>query len=194
MEENSSTGTRGGFMAYVIVVGAILLLIVRWCVFGMLFPKAPEMSNEYLVGFKYGGHSWGSWEDCVSAYVIICTNHEVLVKMPTAETMYTNQPEYELVYTLTIPDKLYSRIEEALDREKLYTMKIDGNDAVCDGDSKYLDLYDPNNNLLKSCGAYMPTTKAFTDMYQVVIDNIPNQEILQIREEYIKEHSAKNAE
>ncbi len=188
MEESSNK--KIGKMIYIIVVSVIMLFIILWIVLGIFFPKAPEMSDKYLVGFRYGGSSWGSREDCVNAYVIICTNHDVIVEMPTAETMFSNRLEYEVVYTLKIPDKQYSTIERVLDRDKLYTMDIKGDNGACDGSSLYLDLYDPNEKLLKSCGAYVPTTKAFCDMYDTVMDNIPKSEIRQIREEYIKKASA----
>ena len=40
------------------------------------FVEGPQFSDNYLVGFSYGGVSWGEYYDCISANVIICQNRE----------------------------------------------------------------------------------------------------------------------
>ncbi|MBQ6090317.1 MAG: hypothetical protein IJL07_03505 [Lachnospiraceae bacterium] len=149
--------------------------------------SVPEFSDEYLVGFDYGGSSWGEFYDCLDAKVIICTNHDVLILMPTAESIrYKNMYEYEEIGKITLTDMQYSNIETVLDREELYTLKIRSEKDVCDGYSMYLYLYNKDNTVAKECGAYMPTTERFIEIYDAVIDNIPGKEISDIREKNVK--------
>ena len=147
--------------------------------------RIPEFSDEYLVGFSFGGSGWGEFYDCIDAEVIICTNHDVLMYMPTLETLHDKKPEMVLVETLKLTDEQYHAIENAVDREKLYTMVIESNDNVDDGDSYGLILYDRNEEMLKYCGGYMPTTKEFNDIYDEVMNNIPREEMRKIHDDYV---------
>ena len=147
--------------------------------------RIPEFSDEYLVGFSFGGSGWGEFYDCIDADVIICTNHDVLMYMPTLETLHDKKPEMVLVETLKLTDEQYHAIENAVDREKLYTMVIESNDNVDDGDSYGLILYDRNEEMLKYCGGYMPTTKEFNDIYDEVMNNIPREEMRKIHDDYV---------
>ena len=151
----------------------------------ILEERIPEFSDEYLVGFSFGGSSWGEFYDCIDADVIICTNHDVLMYMPTLETLHDKKPEMVLVETLKLTDEQYHAIENAVDREKLYTMVIESNDNVDDGDSYGLILYDRNEEMLKYCGGYMPTTKEFNDIYDEVMNNIPREEMRKIHDDYV---------
>ncbi len=146
----------------------------------------PEFSDEYLVGLYYGGSSWGEYYDCIDATLIICTNHDVLVYMPTNVDEPYSVTDVEVVATLTLTDEQYNNIDSALDREKLYTMEIESDSEACDGDSDYLILYDKNQEIAKACGTYMPITEEFCDLYNIVLDNIPCDEINEIREEQIE--------
>ena len=149
--------------------------------------QTPEFSDKYLVGFDFGGSSWGEFYDCIDVRVIICTNRDVLVTAPSIETVHAAQKETKQLAKLTLTEEQYSNITGILDREKLYNMKIRSNDGVCDGDSYALILYDQDENVAKVCGAYMPTTKAFTKMYEGVMDNIPKEELRAVRNEYVDE-------
>lgn len=144
-------------------------------------------SDEYLVGFGFGGSSWGTYYDCVDVNVIICTNRDVLVQAPSIETTKTDETGIQLLAKLTLSEEQYANITKALDREKLYNMKIKSNRDVCDGSSYSLILYDQDENVAKVCGAYEPTTKAFNEMYKAVMDNIPKNELSAIRSQYVNE-------
>ena len=145
-----------------------------------------RFSDEYLVGFDYGGSSWGEFYECISARVIICTNKDVLIYMPTYESVHTNSPQLELVDTLTLTDEQYENIERGLNRKKLYRLMIRSDNGVLDGSSTYLYLYDKNEEVLKACGGYEPKNKRFWEMYRTIIDNIPVEEIMSIRDESIE--------
>ncbi|MBR6147057.1 MAG: hypothetical protein IKQ44_01740 [Lachnospiraceae bacterium] len=147
-----------------------------------------RFSDEYLVGFDYGGSSWGEFYECISARVIVCTNKDVLIYMPAYDSIHTNSPELELVDTLTLSDEQYENIEKGVNRKKLYRLKIIPERDVCDGSSTYLLLYDKNENVLKACGGYEPRNKKFWEMYSAVIDNIPTEKINSIRDEYIEKY------
>ena len=148
--------------------------------------EAVEFSDEYLVGFDFGGSSWGDFYDCLSVRVIICMNHDVMVFGKKMESVHQRDGELEQIAKLTLTEEQYSNIEKILDRQKLYKMKIKSNQDICDGSSYYLILYDKDENIAKACGAYEPTTKAFLKMYDGVRDNIPKDELREIRNEYVE--------
>ncbi len=144
--------------------------------------KTPEFSEEYFVGANYGGASYGTYYDMISAEVILCSNKNVLVFLP--ESVDTDA-EKVLVSTLTITDEQFNNIVNGIDRNKLYTLDPKPDQSVCDGYYKYLILYDTNRQVCKLCGSYMPQNKKFNDMYTTFVENLPWREIDQIRSEYI---------
>ncbi len=144
----------------------------------------PEFSSEYLIGIDYGGAGWGEYFDCLGAEVIICTDHSVQIYMPTKVENHS-VIERGLIATLSLSDEQYEKIEKAVDREKLFTLDPEPDQSVLDGYSRYLILYDTDQQLLKQCGGYMPQNKVFNQMYGAVHANIP-EEVAQIREEQIE--------
>ena len=148
--------------------------------------EIPEFSSEYLLGIYYGGSSWGEYYDCISAKVVICTNHDLLVYMPTNVDGMNSVSDVQLIETLTLTDEQYANIEKALDKEKLFTMEIESDSEVCDGSSYCITLYDKNQEVAKNCGGYMPMNEEFWDIYDVIIDNIPGEEIEKIRSEQVE--------
>ena len=144
----------------------------------------PEFSSEYLIGIDYGGAGWGEYFDCLSAEVIICTDHSVQIYMPTKVENHS-VIDRGLIATLSLTDEQYEKIEKSVDREKLFTLDPEPDQSVLDGYSRYLMLYDTDQQLLKRCGGYMPQSKVFNQMYGAVHANIP-EEVAQIREEQIE--------
>ncbi len=164
----------------------IVVMLMALSTVGCSKEPVPELSDEYLVGFPYGGSSWGEFYDCIDAEVIICTNHDVLISMPTAETVGDEKHRvYEQVATLTLTDSQYSAIEKAVDREKLYNLDVEAGEAD-DGYSLYLFLYNKDNSVAKMVGAYMPEDEDFIEIYETVMDNLPRQEIDRIRDENVE--------
>lgn len=165
---------------------ALFIIMVMGGAACSLLP-VPELSDEYLVGLDYGGSSWGPLYDCIDARIIICTNRDVLVYMPTTSNERKREEYLEQIATLKLSEEQYNAINESLDREKLYNMQIGSNTDVCDGYSSYLILYGKDGAIVKMCGGYMPTSEKFKDMYNAVVHNIPGEEISALREEYLKE-------
>lgn len=172
---------------------AVLLIVafVLNCVSCSHTP-VPELSNEYLVGLSYGGLSWGMIYDCIDARVIVCTNRDILVYMPTTSSELDYEETLEKVATFELTEEQYNAINEVLDREKLYNMKVESNTGVCDGDGYYLILYGKDGEIVKKCGAYEPTSKNFMEIYRTVIENIPRDKIVAVRDEYAKELEIKD--
>ena len=144
----------------------------------------PEFSSEYLIGIDYGGAGWGEYFDCIGAEVIICTDHSVQIYMPTKVENHS-VIDRGLIATLSLTDEQYEKIEKSVDREKLFTLDPEPDQSVLDGYSRYLMLYDTDQQLLKRCGGYMPQSKVFNQMYGAVNANLP-EEIAAIREEQIE--------
>ena len=151
----------------------------------------PKFSDEYLVGFDYGGTSDGNLLECIDARVIIRTDHSLVVYMP-AEYYYNFRDDYTPVGTIMLTDEQYRAIEKALDRERLYNMEVICDEKACDGDEFVLRLYGEDEEELKSCGGYMPTTRAFWEIYEGVMENIPGDEIRSIRDEYLEAFKGAN--
>ncbi len=148
--------------------------------------NVPEFSDKYLVGIDIGGvGGFGTYYDTLSANVIVCTDHTIIVQMPTAESAAARTLVYEDVKTITLTDQQYANIESSVNRAKLYTMDVRENNNVDDGSSYYLTLYGKDDSPCKNCGGYMPENGAFWSMYDSVTSNLPIDEILNIRQEYI---------
>lgn len=145
----------------------------------------PVPSEKYLIGLDLGGASWGGFYDCIGAGVTICTNHELLITMPTKVENYT-ATETEVIATLKLTEKQYQNIEKAVNREELFMLDPMSDEGVCDGYSLYLTIYDENDVPLKNCGGYMPANQYLMDMYRTICDNLPVDEILEIRREQIE--------
>ncbi len=144
----------------------------------------PEFSDEYYLGLSYGGSSWGDYYDCISVSIIICTDQNILVFAPPADDYRSGKSEE--IASVKMDEENYNNIVKAVDRQKLYSLKIKSQKDVCDGYSRYLTLYDKDNNVLKACGAYMPSNKEFNEMCDVVYENLPSDKLDRIRKEYIK--------
>lgn len=147
----------------------------------------PEFSDKYLVGIDVGGASWGLIYDCIDARVIVCTDGDVLMFMPTDSHERSYEQTLKQIAAFKLTEEQYTAINEKLDRKKLYHMQINSESDVLDGYSEHLLLYDKDEKILKRCGAYMPTTESFREMVRTVIDNIPLEEILEVRDRYVDE-------
>lgn len=143
-----------------------------------------EFSDEYYLSLSYGGASWGDYYDCIGVEIIICTDRNILVFAPPVEDY--RSVELIKIGSVKMDEDSYNNIVKAVDRKRLYSLKIESEKDVCDGYSEYLSLYDKDNKLLKKCGAYMPTNEEFREMYKAVYQNLPSEELSKIREEYIE--------
>lgn len=146
----------------------------------------PEFSDAYLVSTAWGGMSWGEYYDCISARVIICCNHDLLVYMPALGDAPAHPAESELIATLTLTDAQYAAMESALDRNQLYTLDPKEDKEVCDGCYQTLTLYGADDRAVKICGGYMPQSDRFCEMYRAVQDNLPADVLNKIRTERIE--------
>ena len=149
-----------------------------------------EFSDEYYLSLSYGGASWGDYYDCIGVEIIICTDRNILVFAPPADDYRSGKSEE--IARVKMDEENYNNIVKAVDRQKLYSLKIKSQKDVCDGYSRYLTLYDKDNNVLKACGAYMPSNKEFSEMCDVVYDNLPSDKLDRIRKEYIKKVKEKD--
>ncbi|WP_022777935.1 hypothetical protein [Butyrivibrio sp. AE3009] len=156
---------------------------------GSLFKKketaeVPTFSDKYYVASYYGGSSWGIWYDCFSLKVIVSSDKELLVYVPS-------DGEHNYIYMTSLPlsDAQYNGITRGIDRNKLYTLDPELEKDVCDGYSDFLILYDENDYELKACGGYMPTNKDFNKMLSNLFNNVPKDELAKLwdmwREELI---------
>lgn len=146
-----------------------------------------KYGNKYFIGSYYGGLSYGEFYECLSGYFIICKNGTVEVYMPVLESNGMKVKEYMYVKSVKIPDEQYNAIETAIDLDKLYNLDPMPDEEVCDGSYMRLIMYDENDQKLKSCGGYMPQNEEFKEMYHVVFENLPMDEMEEIREEWIEE-------
>ena len=162
---------------------SIMLFLVSFCLSGC--GNTPEFSSRYLLGASYGGTTYGDFYDQLDAYLIICTDGTVEVYMPKVVNEERIQDEMEYVTAITLQEEQYQAIAAAVDLEKLYKLDPKLDMDVCDGYSMHLTLYDENDQVLKECGGYMPQNKQFREMYDAVFDNLPMDELNEIRDESI---------
>lgn len=163
----------------------IILFILVFCFAGC--GSTLEFSDKYLLSTAYGGASWGEFYECLDGYIIICTDGTVEVYMPELDEYGDIQEEYVYVTTITLTDEQYNAIASAINLKKLYKLDPRSDNGACDGYSRYLTIYDKNDQVLKCCGGYMPQNRQFNKMYQAVFDNLPMDELNAIRDEWITE-------
>ncbi len=163
----------------------ILLLLLSGC---SEKHETPDFSDYYLVGFDYGGISWGSVTDCVHVSVIVCTDHTVGFYLPPVGNNL-HYVDYELKDTITLTDEQYANIESLVDRETLSETEVVA-DLGCDGKSFYLYFYDDDLNIVGKYGAYEPVTNdPFWDIYREVRSNVPLQRASELRNEWIDDYN-----
>ncbi len=148
----------------------------------------PEFSDEYLVGFSYGGNGgFGSMSDVQSAKVIICTNHEVLVFLPDPDSYWSVLKHDEPIAVFTLTDEEYANIERVVDRRWIY--KHDVKDSAVDGRMYGLYLYGTDNEVIKYYGACEPGeyNTEFWDIYNEVLRNSPLSEVCEVRDKWARD-------
>ena len=162
-----------------VFMAALVTAIACICGCGSHKDPMPELSSEYYCGTYYGGCGYGTFYDCFSGEVIVCTNKDLLVYMPKDDSR-----EYILAETLKLTDVQYDGIVSSINREELYYLDPKEQIEICDGDSSYIKLYDENNELLKNCGGYMPANQSFLNMQKSLYNYLPMAELNKIRNDW----------
>lgn len=152
-----------------------------------------ELSENYLIGtYSYGQGEGGI--QSVEAYLIITTDKTVEVYFPKDDENFSSPKEdkFVLADTLDLTKKQYKAIEEAVDADELMDMKVKSNKDTEDGGYDYLYLYDEDDEIAKEIGGYEPKTKEFKEVYSVIQDNVPQDEIDELKDEWLAEFGSNN--
>ena len=175
----------------IVCLMTLIVLVCTGCTINLPKPTekvvVPEFSDEYLIGISSGG-GYGDYYSSIPRRVIVTTDKKVLVCAPSLEEVAAHMlrtDDFEVLAVLELTDEQYDNILKGIDREKLFKMTVEPDNGVCDGDSYYLYLYGSENQIVKRCGAYMPKTAKFMDMYRAVNSNLPKDEINRVMSEYI---------
>ncbi len=150
----------------------------------------PEFSDEYLVGFSYGGRGgFGFMPDIQGATVIICTNHEVLVLLPDLDTYWSAWKHDEPAAVFDLTDEEYANIERVVDRKWIYNHDVE--DTAIDGRMYGLYLYGTDNEVVKYYGACEPGeyNTEFWDIYNEVLRNSPLSEVCEVRDKWARDYN-----
>lgn len=140
-------------------------------------------SEKYLVGNMSGGSSFEDydvWRNMVLKYRI-CYDGCVEIYMPSSTD---KNATYELAGSYQLTKDEIEYLKKSINQKKLYKLDPKTDYGTCDGESKILYLYDKNDEVLKTCGGYVPTNSDFLDMYKAVINTIHVDEHIRIREEW----------
>lgn len=154
-----------------------------------------EFSDKYLVGnvVRSSGYDDFDFWDRLPMEYRICYDGRVELYMPTVSDGDITGYELAGTYQLTV-DEL-AGLTESIDQYRLYVLDPEEDHGVCDGWSCTLTLYDADDEILKTCGGYMPDNKEFLAMYNAVKNTIHMDEHLRIRQEWIsrlKEEAGEN--
>ena len=144
----------------------------------------PEFSDRYLVSSNYGGGGWGDFYDCISGQVRLCKNGTIEFYMPEYDGRIMTG--MVLVDTLPVDPEKYAKVEKSIDLEELYTLDPELDENVCDGYSRTLTVYGKDDHVLKVCGGYMPCNKRFNEMYQIVNECYPKEELSALYDAWIE--------
>ncbi len=77
-----------------------------------------------------------------------------------------------------------NRMKEAFETSMEPLPELDEN--VCDGYSRTLTVYGKDDCVLKVCGGYMPCNKRFNEMYQIVNECYPKEELSALYDAWIE--------
>ncbi len=136
-----------------------------------------EFSDNILISFTYGGAGYGDAADCMGAVVYVYTDAHV-------ETEFNN----EIIDSCELFSYEYEEAQKAVNLKRLYKMKIEEDMETCDGDSTYFQLYDKNDQLLKSVGGYMVKNDEYWEMRSALMAALPmeriSNEIYKAKEEF----------
>ncbi len=175
----------------IVCLMTLIVLVCTGCTFNIPKPTekvvVPEFSDEYLIGISSGG-GYGDYYSSIPMRLIVTTDKKLLVCAPPVEEAAAHKlrtDDFEVLAVLELSDEQYDNILKGIDREKLFKMTVEPDNGVCDGDSYYLYLYGSENQIVKRCGAYMPKTAKFMEMYRAVSSNIPREKTWPIWDEYI---------
>ena len=152
------------------ILGLLLMATVLTGV-GCSGKSIPKFSDDIYVGYYYGGAGFGTAYDCMSMYLVIHTNHDMDVYMPSST--YYRETNKDLLATLTLTDEQYENIVKGIDRKKLYTLDPKEQNDICDGDWTDIDLYGEDGKVVKTCGGYMPANEDLKNMERVIYANVP---------------------
>lgn len=152
-----------------------------------------QFSDKYLAGFSSGGGygNYNFWNNLPTEYRI-CYDGTVEVYMPVVENM--EMKDYSLAGSYQLTDEETQSLLKIINQKKLYKLDPKLDKDACDAESKYIILYDENDEELKNCGGYCPTNKDFNEMYKAIKDNFHLEEHKSIREAWIEKQKEANGQ
>ena len=130
----------------------------------------PPFSNNVLVSFDYGGMGWGEYYDCISADVMVMRDGRVQVYVEEA-----------LAGEKTLTPEEYEILEQGIDLPLLYTIVVEEDINVCDGDSAYLYLYGEDDSIIKRVGGYEPQSTEFWAARKLLVSTIDSAWLQEMR-------------
>lgn len=163
------------------IFGGIVFVLVGVCSYFFLYRNkhtietvdVPEFSHNILVGFYYGGSSWGTYEETVTAFVTIYKDGTITAKI-----------QEDPIEVSTIPKENMDILIEKLNLSKLYLLDPETSE-VTDVGPDYIYIYDTDDKVLKLVGGTMPQNKEFISMYEAIFNNIPKEWIQGVIDEHI---------
>ncbi len=145
--------------------------------------EIPELSKNILVGFGLGAEGFGTKLDCTGGTVRVMT-----------DGTFTFDFMDEIIYEGELSAENYENIVNGLDIRKLYYLKVESNENVCDGNSRYLEFYGPDDTVINRVGGYEPTTRTFTDAWSLLMGNLPIQDMYKVLWDVKDEYRARGYE
>lgn len=139
-----------------------------------------SFSENILFSINNGSAGSGSRYACMDADIIVYCDGSIQVMMKNND----GSGAYIPVTTLQLSEEDYEELAEVADRELIYEMETEENRDVCDGSSRYITLYDENDEVLIVQGGYMPEGEEFWEVYSEIKEILEPYGISEIVDEY----------
>ncbi|MBO4927114.1 MAG: endo alpha-1,4 polygalactosaminidase [Clostridiales bacterium] len=131
-----------------------------------------ELSDIYLVGYDYSTYSiYDNDPVCV-----LRVRYDKRIEADFNHSLSNGTTRKETVL-FELTDEQFENMRNGIDLEELYELdpeELDP-DEVYDGGSCWLFIYGKDDQILKDCGGFCPQNKRFSEMRQVVRENLPQE-------------------
>ncbi|MBE5780075.1 MAG: hypothetical protein E7331_12195 [Clostridiales bacterium] len=140
---------------------SILVLFAGCLPIGGRRPAA-QYSQNILLSIDYPGAGMGTRAMCAGADVIVMTDGTIRIEMD--DLGFTGTRVFDPIQ-MTQED--YEKLLQIAKPEKIARLKVRDGEA-CDGNSRYITLYDQNDEAFLRIGGYMPQGRKFNETYRAI--------------------------
>lgn len=164
----------------VVAVTCVILLVLVVCPPLLIKKMAKEsqknpgqFSSTYLVGFDYS-----SYADVFGMAPVIFCQVRLDRSIDATYTWRNDKGEFlRETRNYKIPDDKFENIVFGVNPQEIYKLdpKVSDPKDVSDGGDAWLVVYGPDDEVLRECGGFAPTSERMNDIRRILFDNLPDE-------------------